>query len=275
MQVTHDYRKWLAFNSSIHTQQNIDSLFDAVANAKTTRTFILDEQTDESGSRHYLIRSSNDDVSLILPVSNRETFLNYLREHYFSSEHVSTQNVSDPFFDSGTNAFASAMFLEEDLRGGFAKTTSKYLPNINIKLHALGFALLGFIVSQIAVIPSNVFHVKLPEATAWILALSFGILGHFAVRSYKKHFLTNGIRYNTVWRIIFWLYSITFLAIGVEISFIDWLQDDSNYLALFFMPVIIMLAGLLSGWICSFFIYFFNGGKVVTDPQAVAEARKN
>lgn len=272
MQPNDDFRRWLAFNESLTRTHRVANLYKAVSESKCIAGITCERRSGTPGEEYCVISDGTGYPSLILTQEQKKTFLNYLREHYLPQANIPTAYSANIKSAAKDNHLINTRPVTKST----SRISLKYFLHKNIRRHVLGYAIVGILVSQFLIIPTNVFHVKSNDFISWTFVLFFGTLSHFAVRNYKKNFLRSGIRYAIVWKIVFWLSAIIFLILSLEVSFIDAITKDSyEWLPFIGVTIIMVLAGLLSGWILSILIYFLNGGKVITDPNSVTWTDKD
>jgi hypothetical protein len=275
MEYDHDYRKWIVFNSSLSDNRNVHDLFRAVGEGCMVGASRC-EKISENGIDYYLISDTSYSSCLQLALDEKEAFLAYLKKHYLVTEDL-TKGYLHNDEEKEANPGSSEGYVEgragirrNDEQKKYLEVFRPYFFNKDITMHVKGYAAVTIVAMQSILIPTNVFHFKSNDFFRWVFTLFFGFMAHVAVRNYKKHFLMGGIRYGMVWKITFWMYLMVCIVIGFELSCIDFFtMDNMDAFKFFGMMILVILAGLLSGWLLSFLIYFINGGKIITDPNAV------
>ncbi len=255
-----DYRKWIIYEAELKTEQDFIELHAAAKEMTTKGQCIVSELIIE-GKKVVSIARGNQTIELDEVI--RQEFITYLEKNYLNSE------------IEGDNNFAGENPIKPT--DGMPEVTSEqkrwkpFFINSNILKHVLGYSIIGFASSQFFVLPQY-FGVKLVSFLTWIHIFISATLAFFAVSIYKKHFLIGGIRYETVRKITLTLYGITFTAVSFEVTLLDLLfrQNENGLFGAVGLLIVMILAGLLSGWIISFFIYFLNGGKIITDPSKIS-----
>jgi hypothetical protein len=291
-----DFRQWVVYNPALKEDSQFYSLFKALENISSRDAFTCEKITDDAADLYRVIQQDNE-ATLLLSAEARIEMLRYLKTHYILSDDVekwiaTTEERAkpslksageeipyflDPRYNSSAHATINVAKATSQLSMDKPRPRQEELPawtkwfvNPMTRKHALGYAIVALLISQIVLIPSNVFHVKLPEFFKYVLAVAFFVVHHFAVRNYRNSFLTGGIRYKTVWSITFWLYLTIFGVAGIELVLIDSVTDGSfGWTMLIVIPPLLIFSGLFMGWFFSLFIYYMNGGKVVTDPSTI------
>lgn len=279
-----DFRKWIVYNPSLTNDKTIYELYKSIDTITTIGKFTcLKSEENET----YQVREDGNENILLLKEDDRMEMLKYLRTHFILDDDpeqwmatadkrttvpAETEHGDKPYFLDPRYAdyMPQPMMPEKHF---VQEEPSKWFYHGEPRKHVLGYAFVGIMLVQIALIPSNVFHVKTTDAFAYVYGLIFFALHHYAVRNYRNYFLKGGLRYKTVWSVTFWLYTIMYGVIGLEVSIIDLLSGDHGFGYLIGMPLLFIVIGLFVGWIFSFFIYFLNGGKVVTDPTTIKPAQ--
>jgi hypothetical protein len=265
MEETNNYRKWAAFNDNLTARNYAENLYRVIDERIRLDTLSCELVRDDDPVK-YRIQDSSISSVLLLIESERADLLLYLKTHYLPQEAV---NRPDEILlgESGQSTLqadspkSNPSFFNQHLR--------RYFHNKNIRKHVVGYAIIGIIVLQFFIIPTNVYGVKYPDFSKFLWVIFFSALTYLATRNYKIGFLTGGIRYGTVWSVTFWLYTFIFLVGGIQIAIIDSFRGTTGIGMSSILIIIILGAGYVSGWILSFPIYFLVGGKVVTDPSAI------
>ncbi|HEY0742770.1 MAG TPA: hypothetical protein VGD40_14975 [Chryseosolibacter sp.] len=279
-----DFRKWIVYNPSLTSDKALYELYrsiDTITNNGNVSCSKLDE------TETYQIQVDGNETILLLTEENRMAMLNYLRTHFILGEHpeqwmaasentakgrAETESGDKPYFlDPRYADYMPQPVIQK--REFVREEPSKWFYNAEPRKHVLGYALIGITLIQLVLIPSNVFHIDTMDGFAYVYGLVFFALHYYAVRNYRNYFLTGGLRYKTVWSITFWLYTIMYGITGLEVSVIDLITGDHGFGYLVGMPLLFIVIGLFVGWFFSFFIYYMNGGKVVTDPATIKPAR--
>jgi hypothetical protein len=260
--IIRDYRKWLAFNNTLTDQQHISDLYQAAKNKRTTGVYEVETIDSEQGL-HYRI---TDNVYSALEINDNSVaaFLDYINKHYTlasRTETVEETNTIAPTIPKGASPFTHSNALPR---------SDNFFLNENIVLHAVGYVIIGFIIGQAFVLP-QFFNLKLPDYFRWIFLAPLIILCHIAVKNYKKHFLLGGIRYGTVAKITITIFGLIFAGFSFEVIVVDLFSkgQNLNLIVVIMTGIIMVVAGLASGWFVSLFVYFSNGGKIVTDPTTI------
>jgi hypothetical protein len=265
-ETVNDYRKWLAFNSSLSNHQNVSDLYQAVKEKRTIGIYSAEISYNEQGNQ-YRITDTNYSA-LEISESEVSNFLTYINKHYITTPaDIRLDNINKVVstIPKGASPFAHVDGLSESQTGNF-------LINENIVLHAIGYVIIGILIGQVFVLP-QFLNVKLPEYFKWIFFVLFAVLCHVAVRNYKKNFLTGGIRYRVVAKLTVTIFGLAFAGFAFEIIVFDLFSKGENLdlIAVAVTGIAMIVAGLFSGWIVSLFIFFSNGGKVVTDPTTIKQ----
>jgi hypothetical protein len=289
---TNDFRQWIVYNPELKDDNQFYSLYKALESVSARDAFTCEKITDDDTDRFRIIQKGNED-SLLLNPEGRLSMLWYLQTHYILSDnidqwiaqteertqarHEKAEEELPYFMDPQYNPLArpsgSAVKVQSRMDKPREQEPSKWFYNPVIRKHVLGYAVIAILISQVVIIPTNIFHIKL-EFFKYTYSLVFFVVLHYAVRNYRNYFLSGGIRYKTVWSITFWLFLIIFGVTGYELALIDMISDgDFTFGNLIGLPLILIFAGLFIGWFFSLFVYFMNGGKVVTDPSTIKAAR--
>lgn len=280
-----DFRQWIVYNPSLQDDKAIYEVFKAVRDTASYGKFSCLKNIDGESEAFHVYESGG--TALILSHDDRSAMIRYLKDHYIlgddpeqwmasagerSKSVVDKEGDDHPYFMDPK--YADYMPQPAAPKKQFVREEpSKWFYNPEPRKHILGYAFVGVIILQFMLIPTNVFDVKFPDFFKYVFSLIFVILQYYAVRNYRNYFLTGGLRYKTVWSITFWLYLILFGVTGFEVAFIDLLNGDNGIGNLIGIPLIMIFLGLFLGWFASLFIYFMNGGKVVTDPNSIKPAR--
>lgn len=293
-----DFRQWIVYNSTLKDDSQLYALYKAVETNTTLGNFRCERIFDIVAEK-FIITQTGNDSRLTLNADERKHFLSYLKSHYIlqddieawmatTNERATAREVKnqedvpyflDPRYNNSIQPIRariqnpSATKMDKP-RKTLPKNHSKWFYNPVPRKHILGYALIALLIVQFFVIPTNVFHFKLPKVLEYSYNLAYFVILHIAVRNYRNYFLTGGIRYGTVWAITFWLFFTVFGVIGIELSVIDSLNKGSFSIGYsLIITAALLVAGLFVGWFFSLFVYFINGGKVVTDPATVKAAR--
>ncbi|HEY0651479.1 MAG TPA: hypothetical protein VGD65_00065 [Chryseosolibacter sp.] len=291
-----DFRQWIVYNSLLKDDHQLYALFKVLENGLSRGAFTCDRVSD-GDAELYRITQQGNESTLLLSSRERADMLQYLKTHYVLGEDVEKwiagadernsarkeKNADDvPYFLdprynpsalSGANGIPATRSVAEP-RQTLREARSTWFFHHVPRRHVLGYALIALLVVQVFIIPTNVFRVKLPTFLEYSYNLVYLVILHIAVRNYRNYFLEGGIRYGTVWAITFWLFFIVFSCIGIELGIIDSIKNGSfNVGFSLIVLAALIIAGLFVGWIFSLFVYFINGGKVVTDPSTIKAVR--
>jgi hypothetical protein len=265
MEETNNYRRWAAFNDSLSARSYATNLYKVI-DERIRLDSLNCELVNDVDPVKYRIQDSSISSVLLLTESERADLLLYLKAHYLPQE---AANQPDEILHGESGQADLQADLSKSNPSYFNQHLRHYFFNKNIRKHVAGYAIIGIIVLQFFIIPTNVYGVKYPDFSKFLWVIFFSALTYLATRNYKQGFLTGGIRYGTVWSVTFWLYTFIFLVGGIQITIIDALSGTTSIGMSSILIIIMLGAGYLSGWILSFPIYFLVGGKVVTDPSAI------
>jgi len=265
METTTNYRKWVAFNNNITERRYIENLVNAIDRVSHEGS-IRCSQVNDDGLINYELHDSTMPERLLLTETERADLLVYLKLHYLPSAPEADESGVEKKNTTLHNGSTQSSRQKES--SPIEHHPNPYFFNKIIRKHVAGYAIIGIVLLQFFVIPTNVFNIKYPDYLQFVWVFCFGLLTHLAVRNYKKEYLVGGIRYGTVWSITFWLYTFIFFIGGLEIGIIDFI-DGKGIASVFILVPIIVLAAYVSGWILSFPIFFMNGGKLVTNPDEI------
>jgi len=264
MDSTTNYRKWIAFNNNVTERSHIENLFKAIDRVSHEGS-IRCKQIHNDGLNTYEVHDITMPERLLLTETERADLLIYLKLHYLPSEPEPDRPAVEK---KNTRLNESTQpILQEEVRP-VDYHPNPYFFNKIIRKHVVGYAIIGIVLLQFFIIPTNVFDIKYPDYLQYVWLIFFSLLTHIAVRNYKKQFLVGGIRYGTVWSVTFWLYTFIFFVGGIEIGIIDFI-DGKGIASVFILVPIMLLAAYVSGWILSIPIFFLNGGKLVTNPDEI------
>jgi hypothetical protein len=265
---SNDFRKWIIYSVALKDSQCATDLYVAVNELRTINESSC-EKTDSEQIEQYFICHKTAQETLQLSPAERIHFLKYLEEHYRINSCGGQDGSQETQQSDQTNIELLKATQPTHERTGFFK--SSFLYHENEKIHAICYAIVGFVLSQIFILP-QFLDIKLSQTMKWLFIILFLMVSHVAVRNYKLRFLTGGIRYGTVFKIVIIIYGLVFLGLAVEIMILDTLFRETNFelFAKIAVAVITALGGLFTGWIMSILVYFTNGGKIVTDTSKIA-----
>ena len=260
-----DYRKWLVFNTGLNDQQIVSDLHQTLIKKSSKGKIGFIRSSNDEG-HWYIVETPGFSEQLMLPADECNDFIEYLEKHYL-------QGIVQPPVQKSTIVTSSIEYTDP-LTTQIDSSLPSWIRNLffdrTISRHVRGYAIAGFILVQIFILP-QFFYAKLPDGVQSVFLGICLILSHFAVRNYTATFLTGGIRYKIVYRITAWLHGLLFLGIAIEIVAGDILvksMDFTVYSAAG-LGIVLVLGGLFIGWILSIIVYFSNGGKMITDPTKV------
>jgi hypothetical protein len=261
-----DYRRWIAYSSGLKTLKDFRDLYSAVRYS-TKENESSCELILEDSEKYFEIKNTAAEDVLKLNEADRDNFLAYLEKNYLVID-LPIQNIGE-----GNSVQNASSFAEE--AGSTASSMKQQslttlFANANIWKHTLGYSVIGFLIAQIFVLP-QFFNTKLPEFMKWSFIIVFSVIAYYAVKVYKNQFLIGGIRYRTVGKVTMLFYGITFTMISVETALIDSFigQKGFDVFANSALAILVILIGVFSGWIVSFFIYYLVGGRIVTDTSKI------
>jgi hypothetical protein len=292
-----DFRQWLVYNGLLKSDHHLYALYKTLEQGVSRDTFTFDKVMDQA-SELYQLTQKGHGIPLVLTGAERTEMLRYLKTHYILGDDVekwisqaneraaarvekSQEEVPyflDPRYNTSlprVHSNPSSQPVEMDQpRPAVKRNPSAWFYNPIVKKHVLGYACVGLVIAQMFMIPTNVFHVKLPEVFRYGYSLAFFVILHLAVRNYRNQYLGGGMGYDTVIAITFWLFLIMFGVMSFEISVIDAVSDAEFSLFKFFiMPIILLPAGLFMGWFFSLFVYLINRGSGARKPSTAKATR--
>lgn len=292
-----DFRQWLVYNSLLKNDHQLYALFKTLEQGVSRDAFTLDKVMHET-SEFYRLTQKGHGIPLLLTPPERTEMLRYLKTHYILSEDVekwisetneraasrvekNQEEVPyflDPRYNTSLPRVRSTATPQpgatDKPRPALKKNPSPWFYNPVPKKHVLGYALVGLVIAQMFLIPTNVFHVKLPDVVQYGYSFAFFVLLHIAVRNYRNQFLGTGIGYNSVIAITFWLFLMLFGIMAFEISVIDAISDgELSAFKILIMPIILVPSGLFLGWFFSLFVYLINRGTGEQKPSTIKATR--
>jgi hypothetical protein len=259
--VVSDYRKWLAFNNALTDPQHVNDLCQAVKNKCSTASYRIELSSSEKGNCLSVTGSGYD--TLEIHESEIPGFLNYINKHYAfapANQAATSVNTIASTIPKGASPILNTHAISHK---------ANFFLNENIVLHAIGYAIIGLLIGQALVVP-QLLNIKFPNYGKWIFIVLFAMLGHLAVKSYKKNFLTNRLRYGVVAKITITIFGLVSAGFSFEIMLFNLFSavENPNLIAVSMVGVAMVIGGLFIGWVASLFIYFLNGGKILTKPTS-------
>lgn len=277
-----DFRQWIVYNNTLNDQR-VYALYKVLETGSSRDGFACERY--DGTSDLFRISQTGHVSSLVLTSEERNQMRDYLKTHYILGEDIEkwistaderakarnqkSEEELPYFLDPRYNPQAKPTRVPtkanvnqiDNPRKFLQPNQSNFFLNPVPRKHVLGYAGVAILLMQVLIIPGNVFHYKFPEFVKYAFSLIVFVIQHIAVRNYRNYFIVGGASYNTVWSITFWLYVTVFGLTALELTIIDTIRSGKfDVVSAIVIPLILVVAGLFSGWFFSLFVFLMNKG---------------